>query len=244
MTAQRAILVVSETQAKAARSIWTNAVLTIPATFLFFSIGTGLYLFYRSHPERLDMTITTDQVFPMFIATEMPAGVSGLIVAGIFSAAQSTVSTSMNSMTTTIVTDIVRPLNLCSSEKAYLNTARVLTAFIGIAGTLIALLFISPEIRSLFDTFMKVIGLLMGVLGGLFLLGIGTKRANTTGALTGAFIGTICMLCTWQLTSINGYLYTALGIVSCFVTGYAISLLTPPPKHDLKGLTLHTRTGK
>ncbi|EMI18888.1 SSS sodium solute transporter [Rhodopirellula maiorica SM1] len=89
----------------AARSIWFNAVLTIPATILFFGIGTALYAFYRSHPEKLDPSITTDQVFPLFIAREMPIGIAGLIVAGVFAAAQSTVSTSMNSTATTIVTD-------------------------------------------------------------------------------------------------------------------------------------------
>ncbi len=71
----------------AARPIWTNAVLTIPATLLFFAIGTAFYTFYRSHPERLDPTIATDQVFPLFIAREMPLGVAGLVVAAVFSVA-------------------------------------------------------------------------------------------------------------------------------------------------------------
>ncbi|MEZ5952530.1 MAG: hypothetical protein R3C12_25745 [Planctomycetaceae bacterium] len=56
----------------AARAIWTNALLTIPATFLFFGIGTALFAYYQSHPGRLDPTITTDQIFPLFIASEMP----------------------------------------------------------------------------------------------------------------------------------------------------------------------------
>jgi solute:Na+ symporter, SSS family len=79
--------------------------MTIPATLLFFGIGTALFAYYRTHPGRLDPTITTDQIFPLFIALEMPIGLAGLIVAGIFSAAQSTVSTSMNSTATTVVTD-------------------------------------------------------------------------------------------------------------------------------------------
>jgi Na+/proline symporter len=93
-TADQAVVqryMTTETESLAARAIWTNAVLTLPATILFFGIGAGLYAFYQSHPEKLDPTITTDQVFPLFIAREMPIGIAGLIVAGVFAAAQSTV---------------------------------------------------------------------------------------------------------------------------------------------------------
>ena len=130
---------------------------------MFFGIGTALFAFYHVHPDRLDPTITTDQLFPMFIATEMPIGIAGLIVAGIFSAAQSTVSTSMNSTATTIVTDFLRPLNVCRSERGYLNSARAVTLLMGVLGTLLGLVFVNPEIKSLFDAFIKVIGLFMGV---------------------------------------------------------------------------------
>ena len=95
-TADQAVVqryMTTETQALAARSIWMNAFLAIPTTFLFFAIGSALYAFYRNHPEKLDPTIASDQIFPLFIAREMPIGLAGLIVAGIFAAAQSTVST-------------------------------------------------------------------------------------------------------------------------------------------------------
>ncbi|MEM0926937.1 MAG: sodium/solute symporter, partial [Planctomycetota bacterium] len=166
----------------AARAIWTNAFMTIPSTLLFFGIGTALFVFYRSHPARLDANITTDQVFPLFIAREMPIGIAGLIVAGIFAAAQSTVSTSMNSTATSVVTDFMRPFQLCRSEAGYLRAARICTLLIGVTGTILGLVFVNPEIKSLFDTFIKVIGLFMGVLGGLFCLGFLSKRANSFGA--------------------------------------------------------------
>ena len=227
-------------QQLAARSIWTNAVMTIPATLLFFGIGTALFAFYRSHPDKLDPTITTDQVFPLFIAHEMPIGVAGLIVAGIFSAAQSTVSTSMNSTATTVVTDFMRPFGACQSERGYLNAARVITFMMGVVGTLFGLVFVSPEIKSLFDAFLKVIGLFMGVLGGLFVLGVLTRRANAFGAMTGALVGAAVMFSLWRFTNVNGYLYTASGIVTCFLTGYLASLLSDDQDRDLSGLTIFT----
>ncbi|HBJ35042.1 MAG TPA: sodium:solute symporter [Planctomycetaceae bacterium] len=240
-TADQAVVqryMTTATEELAARSITTNAVMTIPATMLFFGIGTALFAYYRSHPERLDPTITTDQIFPYFIASQVPAGIAGLIVAGIFAAAQSTVSTSMNSTATTLVTDIARPLGWCPNERGYLVTAQVVTLIVGILGTGLGLVFVDPNIRSLFDAFIKVIGLFMGVLGGLFILGVGTKRTTATGAICGAAIGSITMIYLWQFTPLNGYLYTACGITACFASGYAASLVTGPQTKDLTGLTL------
>lgn len=234
-TADQAVIqryMTTPTQQLAARSIWLNAIMTIPATFLFFGIGTALFAFYHTHPERLDPTITTDQIFPLFIANEMPIGIAGLIVAGIFSAAQSTVSTSMNSTATTIVTDFMRPFNVCKSERGYLISARTITFLMGVVGTLLALFFVNPEIKSLFDAFIKIIGLFMGVLGGLFILGVMTRRANSFGALTGAFAGTAAMFCLWQFTKINGFLYTACGITVCVSVGYLASLTVSEKKTD------------
>ena len=229
-------------QKRAARSIWTNAVMSTLATVLFFGIGTALFGFYRSHPEKLDPTISTDQIFPLFISNEMATGLAGLIVAGIFSAAQSTVSTSMNSTATTLITDFVRPSGFCRDEKGYLKMARWLTLLMGVIGTLLALFFVDPTIKSLFDAFIKVIGLFMGVLGGLFVLGILTRRANATGAMIGAWVGAATMFGLWKFTSVNGYLYTTCGISTCCVVGYLVSLMSGRNDKDLTGLTVFTKT--
>jgi solute:Na+ symporter, SSS family len=246
-TADQAVVqryMTTQNQKLAARSIWTNACLSIPASLLFFGMGTALYAYYRCHPEKLDPTITTDQIFPMFIATEMPAGLAGLIVAGIFAAAQSTVSTSMNSTATTLVTDFLRPLNVRinkeKGERWYLNAARIVTLIMGVMGTLLGLVFVDPTIKSLFDEFIKVIGLFMGVLGGLFVLGVMTRRANGIGAVCGAVVGSGAMIYLWLHTSINGYLYTSCGIVTCFIVGYVVSLATGQQLKNIEGLTIYT----
>lgn len=224
---------------QAAKSIWTNGIMAIPGALLFFLIGTGLFAFYQSNPGKLDPTILNDQVFPMFIATELPAGVAGLIVAGIFAAAQSTVSTSMNSTATTVVTDFMRPFNALKTEAGYLNAARTLTLVMGVLGTLAGLLFISPDIRSLMSEYFKVIGMFMGALGGLFILGVMTKRANGMGALIGILLGVGVMIVVWQFTDINGYLYATIGIASCLVLGYFASFVTADDEQELAGLTIY-----
>lgn len=231
-------------QKLAARAIWTNAILAVVATLLFFGIGTALWAYYHSNPGLLDPTITTDQIFPLFIATQMPAGIAGLLIAGIFAAAQSTVSTSMNSTATIVITDFMRPYNACKTEAGYLTAARLMTVLFGILGTGFALIFIDPEIKSLFDEFLKVLGLFMGVLGGLFMLGVATTRANSIGAMTGALIGAATMFYLWKETQVNGYIYTTVGITTCFVIGYLTSILTGGESKDLTGLTIHTAKAK
>ncbi|MEM7477932.1 MAG: kelch repeat-containing protein [Planctomycetota bacterium] len=230
-TADQAVVqryMTTKTQSLAARAIWTNALLTIPATILFFGIGTALFLFYRAHPERMDISITTDQIFPLFISRELPIGVAGLIVAAVFAAAQSTVSTSMNSVATTLLTDCLSGPTSNLSDKGRLRLAQILTVLLGVAGTAIALFFVNPEIKSLFDQFLKVIGLFMGVLGGLFVLGVLFHRPNTLGAWTGAIAGNVVLFCVWKYTNVNGYLYALIGIVTCVVVGYLASLLRAP----------------
>ena len=225
----------------AAKSIWMNGIMVIPGALLFFLLGTGLYAFYHSNPGSLDPTIQNDQVFPLFIGNELPIGVAGLIVAGIFAAAQSTVSTSMNSTATAIVTDFMRPFNACKTETGYFNAARVLTFVVGVLGTVAGLLFINPEIKSLQDEYYKIIGMFLGALAGLFILGFLSKRANGWGALVGIVVGVIIMLAVNAFTKTQGYLYTTVGITASLVFGYLFSFLMPGDKHDITGLTIYDK---
>ena len=242
-TADQAVVqryMTTEDTKAAAKSIWMNGIMAVPGALLFFCIGTGLYAFYKSQPEKLDPTIQIDQIFPTFIGAELPVGIAGIIVAGIFAAAQSTVSTSMNSIATTIVTDFMRPFNACKSERSYLNAARILTFTMGVLGTLAGLLFISPEIRSLMEEYFRVIGMFMGALGGLFVLGVASRKANGRGALAGIFAGVAVMVTVWLNGWADGYLFATIGIVTCLLVGYFASWVLPPDKHDLNGLTLYT----
>ena len=171
----------------------------------------------------------------MFIAMEVPTGLAGLIVAGIFAAAQSTVI-----LATAVVTDFLRPFNRCTSEADYLKAAKIITLIMGVLGTFTGLLFISPEIRSLMSEYFKVIGMFMGALGGLFLLGIITTRANARGAFIGLLGGVGVMVWVWTATETNGFLYASIGVTSCLVN--CASLFLPEPQKDLENLTHPGRT--
>jgi len=229
---------------KAAKSIWTNGLLSLPAGLLFFVLGTALFVFYKNNPTHLDPTFKTDAIMPLFVAREIPVGIAGLIVAGIFAAAQSTISTSMNSTATALVTDFFRPFNFLKSDKAYLNLARLMTAVFGIAGTGIAILFSSANVKSLLDQFFAVIGLFGGSLGGLFLLGMFTRRANGPGAVIGTLVGASALYLVRTFTGTHFYLYAFVGVSITMLVGYFASLLITTQPKDLFGLTYFTRLNK
>ena len=225
----------------AAKSIWTNAFLSVLASVLFFGLGAALFAFYVSHPEKLDPTIKTDQIFPLFIANEMPVGLAGLIVAGIFAAAQSTVSTSMNSTATTLVTDFMKPLKMGNgSDSYYLKWARILTIVMGVLGTAFGLFFLNPDIKSLFDEFIKIVGLILGMLGGIFLLGVLSKRAHATGAIIGCLGGIVVVLYVWKETNVTAYFYPFASVGSCLMIGWIASFLPVREKQNTDGLTIYS----
>jgi SSS family transporter len=226
--------------ARAKRAIWTNAVAILPASLLFFGVGTALFVFYAHNPDKLDPAFKTDAIFPLFIARELPVGIAGLVVAGIFAAAQSTISTSMNSTSAALVTDFVRPLSLVHSERGYLRLARVLTAGMGILGMLLALSFAASDIQSLWDQFMKILGLFGGSMCGLFCLGIFTKRATGPGAIVGALAGAAGLFLVQRYTDVHLLLYALVGITICFVCGYLASWVLPRSQRPIEGLTIHT----
>lgn len=208
----------------AKQSVWTNAILVIPATFIFFFVGTALFVFYQHYPQELNPTFTNnDAIFPWYIASQLPAGISGLLIAGIFAAAMSSLSSSMNSTATAYATDIHFRFNW-SKEVGGLRVARIATLVIGLVGILFALMMATMDVKSLWDEFQKILGLVIGSLGGVFLLGILTKRANSPGVLIGIVISIVVQVLVAIHEPVHLIAYAATGVISCFIAGYITSL--------------------
>jgi SSS family transporter len=223
------------------RAIWTNAILAIPASLLFFGMGTALYVFYKEHPADLNPTMASaDAIFPWYIMHELPAGLSGLLIAGIFAAAMSSLDSSMNSMSTAIVTDFYRRFRKGLTETHCLRVARGLTALFGVVGTVFALVMASTDIKSIWDQFIMILGLLGGGLGGLFVLGIFTRRANGPGAIVGLLASGVVQYAVKTHTALHSFMFALTGMVSCVVIGYLVSFFFPRAARDLDDLTLFT----
>ncbi len=228
----------------AARSVWTNALLTIPASLIFFGVGTALWAFYKTQPELLNPTGKSDDVFPWFIAQQIPVGVAGLVIAGLFAAAMSSLDSSMNSMATAITTDFYRPLRPGVSDRHVLAVARGLTVLLGALGTGSAVVMAILNSPSMWDQYMKVVGLFGGGLAGLFALGIFTRRTHGPGALVGFVASAVILYTAATYEVVHGVLYAAVGIASCVAIGYVASLVIPAKRRALEGLTMFTLSGE
>ncbi|MEO5790048.1 MAG: sodium:solute symporter family transporter [Gelidibacter sp.] len=208
------------------KTLYTNAVLTLPATIIFFGIGTLLFMFYSEMPSKLSPAISNnDSIFPWYIVRELPIGVSGLLVAGIFSAAMSSISSSLNSVSTAYCNDFHLHYKPKVDDKKLLRIARIATMVTGILGVLLALWMAGSNIKSLWDQFYRFLGLFTGGLGGMFLLGMLTKKANAKGTLMGLVVSALVIWYISAFTEISFLMYSFFGVASCFVFGYIFSLM-------------------
>ena len=226
----------------AARSIWTNALLSIPATILFFGMGTALFVFYQKHPAMLDPTMNNaDAIFPFFIVSQLPDGIAGLLIAGIFAAAMSSLDSSMNAVATVLTHDFYLRFQPASSDRQLLIFARIMTAIIGTLGLAFALLLATWDIQSLWDQLNTFIGLFAGGLGGIFILGIFTKKTNGTGAIIGLLSSALIQYLIKMYTPLSFLLYTATGMIACIFVGYLASILLKQNNTPNKGLTIYSK---
>lgn len=208
------------------KTLYTNAVLTLPATIIFFGVGTLLFIFYTEMPERLTPGITNnDSIFPWYIVNELPTGVSGLLIGGIFSAAMSSISSSLNSVSTAFCNDFYKRFYPNKGDQNLLKIARIATVAIGVFGIIFALWMANSNIKSLWDQFYKFLGLFTGGLGGMFLLGMLTKIANSNGVIIGLVLSAVITWLISMYTDINFLMYSLIGMVSCYVFGYLFSLI-------------------
>lgn len=214
--------------AAARKSLKITMWMSIFGSAVFFALGTAIYAFYKTHPERLDSALpAADSILPFYIMHELPVGISGLVIAAIFAASQSTVSSSLNSVATAYIKDIdARLLRPGRSDHTYLRTAQLVVVIAGLFGIGIAIIMAESNIESAFKTFNMMIGLTAGSLGGLFALGVFTRSAHGTGALIGAFAGLIAVVALHLFKApVTGLLYAFIGFGICFVVGWLASLI-------------------
>jgi SSS family solute:Na+ symporter len=176
----------------AARSVWGGALLYLPVSALFFFIGTALFAFYTARPELLADAVRAggkaDEVFPHFIVSQLPVGATGLVLAAIFAAAQSTLSSSINCSATLILRDgYQRYFRPGASERESLFVLKCASFGVGLLGTLAALAMM--RVQSALDAWWQLAGIFSGGMLGLFLLGLISRRARNPEAIAGVLLG-------------------------------------------------------
>lgn len=160
------------TEKKAKKSVWIAMLIYLPLTAIFLYIGTAMFAFYSGAGHVLDPSILKgDEVFPFFIATELPAGLKGLIIAAILAASMSTVDSALNSSATVLYLDYYKKyFKPNASEKNSIGFLRLITIVWGFLGIAFALLLIDAE--SALDIWWQISGIFGGGILGLFLLAL------------------------------------------------------------------------
>ena len=217
---------------RAARfSVLFGGYLFIPVSALFFLIGTALYSYYADGVAPLPHSIAEhpDYVFPYFIVSSLPVGLRGLLIASIFAAGMSTISTSVTSAATVILTDYVQPYH--KTLRSPLTTLRISSVAIGVLGALTAIAMLG--VKSIVDAWWILSSIFSGGMLGLFLLGIMPRRIGRGAALVGCMAG-IVVIAWISLSSIislpgphlHEYLAIVLGTTTIFCIGFLTAFLT------------------
>ena len=224
---QRYMVSSSETNAK--KSAFYGGMLYLPVSAIFLFIGTALYAYYKVKnglPE--DLVNTPDKVFPHFIVNELPQGVSGLLIASIFAAGMSTISTSFNSTSTVLLTDYFKKNAVENKKLWFLYGSTVVICLISIT---IALVMI--DVKNILDVWWKYASILSGGMLGLFLLGIFSNVKTNKNAILGLIVGISAILILTLYPVLfperepltHSYLTTVIGTLTIFFTGILMYFL-------------------
>ena len=193
---------------------------------LFLLLGVALACFY-SHISPETTFERNDEVFATFIVNEMPVGLVGLTLAAVFSAAMSTLSSSLNSSATAVVNDLSRRRqNGEAAPEQSLRRTRQWTIVFGIVQVIVGIAASSIS-RSVVSDALAIAGFTAGILLGIFCLGILSDRATESGALTGMFCGLIVLTGVKFGTAIAWPWFAIIGAVVTFITGLVCSRVLP-----------------
>ncbi|AXC10334.1 hypothetical protein ACPOL_0983 [Acidisarcina polymorpha] len=219
---QRLLSARTELQSKIA--LLSSGVAILFQFSLFLLVGAMLYVFYRLSPPSIAFA-RTDTIFPTFIVTRMPHGVSGLLISAILAAAMSNLSAALNALSSTTIVDFYGRLRPQSTEERKVRLSRVATIGWGVA--LFGLALLARRGGKVLEMGLSIASVAYGSLLGVFLLGVLTRRASERGAMAGMLFGFLLNLYLWQFTKIAFTWYVVFGSIATFVVGYSASLRMP-----------------
>lgn len=211
---QRLLSARSESESRRALLSSWLVVFFLFALFLF--IGLALWVLYRDSgiapPKPLD------RVYPAFVWQSLPAGVRGLIIAAILAAAMANLSAALNSLASTTVLDIFRPLTGDSKSMALAHGATVFWAFV-----LVAIGAVAQQWGTVLESGLSIASVTLGLLLGVFLLGVLTKNVGERGAIAGLLIGLAVILYVRFGTRIAFTWWVLICSSATFAGGFAAS---------------------
>jgi SSS family solute:Na+ symporter len=188
---------------------------------LFLMVGVMLWAYYRVPSAVFGRP---DRIYPTFIVSRMPHGISGLLIAAILAAAMSNLSAALNSLSSSAIMDFYARLRPQAEEKTKMRLSRLATlawAFVLFGLAIIAL----HKVGRVIEVGLQIASVAYGALLGAFLLGTLTRRANQAGAMVGMACGFAAELYLWLWTRVAWTWWVMIGSCVTFAIGWLASML-------------------
>ena len=211
-----------------------NGALSIFIATVFYLIGTGLYVFYQQNA--LPPAAEQDQIFASYIAFELPVGITGLLLAAIYAASQSTLSTGLNSVAASWTLDI--QARLSKKELSFEKQTKIgqyVSLIVGIFSIAVAMILANGGVKSAYEWFNGFMGLVLGILIGTFILGAFTKTANTFGAVLAFITASLVMVVIKYFVpaeAVSIWSYSLISIAVSLAAGIPSSMIYRKIKGD------------
>lgn len=241
---------VARSDRDARRGAMIGVLTTVPVWFAFAVIGSCLWGFYQIMDVALPTRIEArpDTILPYFIATQLPAGLIGVILAALLSAAMSSVSADLNAVAAVATQDYFARALPRSSDAARLWFGRAAVLASGALATAAAIALTMTRSTAAYEVVVVSVSVIAGGMLGLFALGFFTRRGTRAGAYAGILTSVLFVgwaTATGPLTldlglnfTMNALLIGILSHVVLFCTGYAASVILGGYRPDLAGLTV------
>jgi Na+/proline symporter len=208
------------------KAIVGSGVIIIIQFALFLFVGVLLFMYYGTQNLHSFGASKPDEIFPLFIIKALPPGVTGIIIAGLFAAALSTLGGSISSLSSSTVLDLYLPLSKKEiSEKKQLSVSRVFTIIWTVMLLCSAFIFMKSP-RSVVVIALSIASFTYGGLLGTFLLGILVKKSKQEDALAGFVAGIFIMITVISLKLVAWTWYTLVGVLATIIIGKLMSVLT------------------
>ncbi len=201
---------------------YENVILSIGTATLLYLIGTLLFIFNKQNPELLQST-KQDQIFASYMVYQLPIGISGVVLAAIYAAAQSTLSKGLNLVATSWTLDIQNIVDKKIDLEKQTKIAKFVSLFVGIIAILVSIVMANGEIKSSYEWSNGLMGL---VIAGIFVLGVFTKKATNIGAYSGFFVSSLVVInLKYNYPEVTYWSYSIITILISCLVGYFVSII-------------------
>jgi SSS family solute:Na+ symporter len=214
-------LLAARNQRQSVLALLSSGVAILFQFALFLLVGVMLFAFYHVPSANFGKA---DRIYPTFIVSQMPHGISGLLIAAILAAAMSNLSAALNSLSSSSIIDFYLQRHPDIDERRKIRLSRIATLLWALLLFGLAVLSLN-KVGRVIEVGLQIASVAYGALLGVFLLGVLTKRANQTGAIIGMLCGFVAELYLWLDTRVPWTWYVAIGTLITFAVGYASSRL-------------------